>query len=115
MATIKGEQQDSQRTNKVKEKTIKMVTKEIKLQSSKYRFVKACQENLFIRLPILVISFILAIAIFNESLISFGYVIIVMLLIIDLLGLSQSKECSDKLSFKLKWILLPYLLLDVLC
>ena len=62
----------------------------------------------------MMISIILAIAIFNESIISFGYVLIVMLLMIDLFGLSKNKDYSDKLSFKLKWILLPYLLSDVL-
>ena len=64
------------------------MTKDIKNQTSKYRFVKACQESLFIRLPILVVIFILAIALFNESVVSLGYVIIAMALMIDLIGLS---------------------------
>ena len=60
------------------------------------------------------ISTILAVAIFNESIISFGYILIVMFLMIDLVRLSASKDRSDSLSFKLKWLLLPYLLADVL-
>ena len=62
------------------------------------------------------VSLILAIAIFNESIISLGYLLIVMLLMIDLLGLSKSNDYyAQKLSFKLKWILMPYLILDALC
>lgn len=76
--------------------------------------MKSGEENLFIRLPIVMISTILAISIFNESIVSFGYILIVMLLMIDLVSLSASKDRSASLSFKLKWLLLPYLLLDVL-
>ena len=65
-------------------------------------------------MPLVMISIILAIAIFNESIIAFGYILIVMLLMIDLVRLSASKDGSASLIFKLKWILLPYLLLDVL-
>ena len=59
------------------------------------------------------ISIILIAALFNESLISFGYVLIVMLLITDLYQLGIHKNYSDRLSFKLKWIILPYLLIDM--
>ena len=63
------------------------------------------------RFPIIMISIILAVAIFNETVISFGYIVIVMALMRDLL--SKSNDYTQNISFKLKWILLPYLLLDV--
>jgi len=44
------------------------------------------------RFPIIMISIILAVAIFNETVISFGYIVIVMALMRDLL--SKSKDYS---------------------
>ena len=84
------------------------------MQVSQNKWVSSCEESLYIRFPIVMVSLILAIAIFNETVISLGYLLIAMLLIIDLFGLSESDNYAKKLSFKLKWILLPYLLLDVL-
>lgn len=56
--------------------------------------MRACEESLYIRFPIVMISIILSIAIFNESVISFGYVLIVMLLLIDLMRRPSDKEFS---------------------
>ena len=82
--------------------------------SAFYRFIKSMEESIFIRLPIVVITVILTIAIFNESIISFGYIVIVMLLMTDLVRLSANNENSESFRKKLRWVLVPYLLLDVL-
>ena len=59
------------------------------------------------------VSIILAISLFNESIISFGYVLIVMLILFDVISIHQRTDKSQRLAAKLKWILLPYLLIDL--
>lgn len=56
------------------------------------KWVKSCEESLYIRFPIVMVSLILAIAIFNESVVSLGYLLIDMILIIDLLSLTKSQD-----------------------
>lgn len=109
-----NQQSVESQTFKIPVKSIKQVRKEILEMSSLSRFIKSMEESIFIRLPIVVITVVLTIAIFNESIISFGYIVIVMLLMTDLVRLSANNENSESFRKKLRWVLVPYLLLDVL-
>ena len=76
--------------------------------------MKSWSENLFTTFPILLIAFTLAISIFNQSILSFGYIIFVLVLVLDNLNFFKRSEETNRLYYTLKYFMLPYLLIDIL-
>ena len=76
--------------------------------------MKSWSENLFTTFPILLIAFTLAISIFNQSILSFGYILFVLVLVFDNLNFFKRSEETNRLYYTLKYFMLPYLLIDIL-
>ena len=78
------------------------------------KLIKSWSETLYETFPIMLIAFTLAISIFNQSILSFGYIIFVMILVFDNIHFLKSDRGQDRLRNILKYFMLPYLLLDIL-
>ena len=76
--------------------------------------MKSWSENLFTTFPILLIAFTLAISIFNQSILSFGYIIFVLILVLDNINFFKRSDETNRLYYTLKYFMLPYLLIDIL-
>ena len=76
--------------------------------------MKSWSENLFTTFPILLIAFTLAISIFNQSILSFGYIIFVLILVFDNINFFKRSDETNRLYYTLKYFMLPYLLIDIL-
>ena len=68
---------------------------------------------MFKTFPLYLISFTLAISIFNKSILSFGYIIFVMVIIANLTDFFESDAGSKRLYNTLNYFLMPYLLFDI--
>ncbi len=55
----------------------------------------------------------MAISIFNQSILSFGYIIFVMILLFDNIHFLKQREGQDRLYTILKYFMLPYLIFDI--
>ena len=105
-------------------KTQKQLIKELKQQFGMSKLIKAWSETIYTTFPILLIAFTLAISIFNTSILSFGYIVFVTILVFDNIGFMQKddhvvvddgeKEPKVTLYWILKYFMLPYLLIDIL-
>lgn len=117
-----------------KYKKFKHVARDLKQQFGMSKLVKGWQESLFETFPIILIAFTLAISIFNQSILSFGYIIFVMILVFDSIKFLnkgkrsenimsqqerdeqslQDRSKNNRLMTTLKYFMLPYLLFDIL-
>ena len=75
--------------------------------------IKNWSETLYTTFPIMLIAFTLAISIFNQSILSFGYIIFVMVLVIDNIQFFKNRREKNRLYKTLKYFMLPYLLVDI--
>lgn len=78
------------------------------------KLMKSWTETLYTTFPIMLIAFTLAISIFNQSILSFGYIVFVMVLTIDNIQFLKKRGDKDRLYTTLKYFMLPYLLIDIL-
>lgn len=78
------------------------------------KLIKSWSETLYTTFPIVLIAFTLAISIFNQSILSFGYIIFVMILVFDNINFLKQRQGQDRLYLTLKYFMLPYLLIDIL-
>lgn len=74
---------------------------------------KSWTETIYTTFPILLIAFTLAISIFNQSILSFGYIIFVMVLVVDNIKFLKDIQDKNRLETTLKYFMLPYLLVDI--
>lgn len=77
------------------------------------KLIKGWSEALYTTFPIILIAFTLAISIFNQSILSFGYIIFVMILVFDNINFLKQREGQDRMYTILKFFMLPYLLVDI--
>ena len=97
-----------------KYKSMKHLTRDLKQQFGMSKMMKSWSHMLYETFPILLIAFTLAISIFNQSILSFGYIIFVMILVFDNIQFLKNTEGQDRLHKTLKYFMLPYLLIDIL-
>ena len=98
-----------------KRRTAKQILSDVKVQIGLAHITKVWGEYIFTYFPMIMIAFTLAVSIFNQSLLSFGYMIFVMILIEDSKYFFKTEEGGHiRLNFILKYLLLPYLLIDIL-
>ena len=95
-------------------RTMKQVIRDLKQQVDITQSTHAWQSVIFTIFPLLMIAFTLAVSIFNKSLLSFGYIIFVMFLIEDSKYFFKEWASKERLLFILEYMLLPYLLFDIL-
>ena len=96
-------------------RTPEQILSDIKVQIGLSHVTKVWGEYIFTYFPMIMIAFTLAVSIFNQSLLSYGYMIFVMVLIEDSKSFFKTEEGGHaRLHFILKYLLLPYLLLDIL-
>ena len=95
-------------------KTIKQTKKDLKIQFGMSKTIREWQENLFKTFPLYLITFTLAISIFNKSILSFGYIVFVMILINNIKNFYKRWDVNDELYYILNYLLMPYLLFDIL-
>ena len=96
-----------------KYKSMKHLTGDLKQQFGMSSLIKGWSATLYETFPILLIAFTLAISIFNQSILSFGYIIFVMILVFDNIQFLKKKDGQDRLHKTLKYGMLPYLLIDI--
>ena len=106
---------DDCRNETRKKRPAKQILSDLKVQIRVSQITREWGNFIFTFFPMLMISFTLAVSIFNQSLLSFGYMLFVMFLIEDSKNFFKTEEGGHKrLHFILKYLLLPYLLVDIL-
>ena len=96
-----------------KQTKLKHVKRDLKQQFGMSKLIKGWSEALYTTFPIILIAFTLAISIFNQSILSFGYIIFVMILVFDNINFLKQREGQDRMYTILKFFMLPYLLVDI--
>ena len=66
-----------------KKRSANQILSDLKVQIRTQKLTRDCTNSIFTFFPMLMISFTLAVSIFNQSLLSFGYMVFVMILIED--------------------------------
>lgn len=92
----------------------KQLKRLLKQQFGMSKCIKSWAETLYLTFPILLIAFTLAISIFNTSILSFGYIIFVMVLVFDNIRFLKHEQGQARMLCILKYCMLPYLLVDIL-
>ena len=78
------------------------------------RFAHACKRWLYTNFSLVMICFLILISIFSRSLLSYGYFLACMALILTSRRFFEDTKSQNKQLKLLKYFLLPYLLMDIL-
>jgi len=92
----------------------KNLKRDLKQSFGMSKCIKGWAVTLYTTFPILLVAFTLAISIFNRSVLSFGYIIFVMMLVYDNINFLKQRASQDRTYAILKYLMLPYLLFDIL-